>query len=125
MVLRSGQATQLAATRQGGLGGRVKRCFAGTATFGIDASGSMFLCQRLSWPNYPVLELGFQQSWEALRQLRKVHIEKETRCGGCRYRVICGVCAPRLRYSPEGVPDPDRCELGMKLHEGLLSDKTQ
>lgn len=82
-------------------------CQAGKSSCTVNWQGMLRPCVMLSHPSVPVFETGFSHAWEQL-QKDIDNICLSSRCGSCRLRRICPVCAACARLETGSFADtPD------------------
>jgi radical SAM protein with 4Fe4S-binding SPASM domain len=72
----------------------VKTCWAGLLSFCVDKNHNMFLCPIYRYNKVSLQKVSFEESWQQMRKLRKIVIEKMNLCTKCINRDICGKCSP-------------------------------
>ncbi len=69
------------------------RCGGGLNAFAIDPYGRLQMCTLSQDDAYDLRQGNFQQGWEqALYQLRRKRITRQTKCVTCGIRSMCGMC---------------------------------
>ncbi len=82
-------------------------CLAGKCSFTINWQGEMRPCVIMGQPGISVFEHSFEEAWKFLtEETKNIHISEK--CGRCRYRTFCHICAASALYetgSFNGVPE--------------------
>lgn len=66
-------------------------CGAGVTGFSVTWDGNMLPCTAMTEPRVNVVELGFHQSWLAIRENDR-RIVRPAECAECPYRSVCAPC---------------------------------
>jgi MoaA/NifB/PqqE/SkfB family radical SAM enzyme len=66
-------------------------CRAGSSAFWITWDGRMLPCGMMPYPEVDLLEMGFHDAWQQIRQkTREIHMPGQ--CGACPKKDVCSVC---------------------------------
>lgn len=95
---------------------RVFTCGAAYRSFHVDRSGRMTPCMMVRRPKFDVLDLGFDQAWEKLGQIREMKRELHTRCESCSAAAMCTQCPGWSLAVNNDYETPVQavCDLGLK-----------
>jgi radical SAM protein with 4Fe4S-binding SPASM domain len=91
----------------------VYRCGAGLTSFHINSAGMMSICIMARKPAYDILEIGFQNAWEKIGQLRDLKRQIVTKCDTCLIRGYCIQCPgwSQLTHNDNESPVEFICEM--------------
>lgn len=98
------------------------QCRAGTSSCWICWDGTMTSCVNLPFPRTPVLENGFQKSWEYIvQEVSKIQISGK--CQNCSLNTLCNKCAAYAYHENGAFGDVPEvvCQTTLKQAELLAS----
>jgi radical SAM protein with 4Fe4S-binding SPASM domain len=92
----------------------VYNCGAGLWGFHIDCAGKLSICTMSRSPTFDLLQMSFQEAWEALGSLRNEKRQLETVCQTCKVGVLCFQCPgwSQAVHGDNETPVDFVCELG-------------
>jgi len=100
----------------------IKRCSAGLNKCYIDPYGCMFLCNGYQESKFSINKYGFDYCWEQMAVERQNNVEISTICGTCENRMICGMCAPKLKKEyGNDIGTFTECKYGDFIKRNLLN----
>ena len=76
------------------------RCRAGATTFWVTYKGEMRPCGMMQVPSVNLLDMGFENAWEAIRRERE-RIMIPAKCTACKWNKVCEHC-PATCYAENG-----------------------
>lgn len=100
-------------------------CGAGLRSYTIDCSGKMSMCSMARQPSFDIIEMGFEQAWQALGLLRQQKRVKSTPCTDCTAGIFCAQCPgwSQLVHGDNETQVKFVCDLG-KARAKLFSPET-
>lgn len=100
---------------------RVFNCGAGYRSFHINSHGRMNPCMMVRRPSFDILQMGFNQAWEALGSIHTMKRTLNTECETCTVAALCTQCPgwSLAVHNDFETPVADVCELG-KSRASLL-----
>ena len=95
-------------------------CSAGASSFWVNWKGEMTPCGMMQTPSRNLLEQGFEESWEAIKN-ESSQIVTSVECFNCKYRKVCQTCAASACVETGSFSNivPYHCEMS-KEYERLI-----
>jgi len=92
----------------------VYSCGAGFRTFHIDSAGRMSICTMARRPSYDLLQMRFEDAWEAIGALRQQKRRLDTICRTCTAGGLCTQCPgwSQAVHGDDETPVEYVCKLG-------------